>query len=66
MSDHGDDVCVLLPDHLPEGAEGGRRRALRPDVRPRGAEAVDVVGVDVLVLLLAGALAPQSHPRVIV
>ena len=49
MGDHDDDVRVLLPDHPPEGGRRLPGRALRADVGPRGAEAVDVVGVDVVV-----------------
>ena len=71
MRDHDDDARVLLPRHAPELGEGVPRGALRADVRPRGPETVDEVGVDVVVPLLAAPrcrplLRPQPDPGVVI
>ena len=63
MSDHHDDLDVLLEDHPPEEVLGALHGALGSDVGLGPSEAVDEVGVEVLVLLLTAVLGAALHKQ---
>ena len=68
VSDHDDDLDLLLHHHPPEGVLGVLHGPLGGDVGAAPPEAVHVVGVEVLVLVLGlcpRPALPQPHPGVV-
>lgn len=52
QSNHDHDFDLLLPDHLPEGIEGAGQGCLRRNELLRAKIALDIVGIDIVRVLI--------------